>query len=244
MPLLRQAGQCRNPTEEIRMTFRTHKVCTTRYGDRLVPGIEVKCHKCGTTAQKPRGSNKGHSESDKVEARRHTAQFERDGWQIGTRPQEDRCPRCRSAEAKERTKFHHPETNAMTEPLAHHADAPKPMSPADGRIVFDKLAEVYDADHAGYVTGWTDQKVATDLGCPRAWVEQVRKSFYGPEGGNPEINAAVTEAKGFLTDARALADKFSSAKNRLAELITEAQKLNSRGELIERRLASVEKALR
>lgn len=121
---------------------------------------------------------------------------------------------------------------------------PRDMPPADGRIIMAKLDDVYDTNGHGYTSNWTDQRVATDLGVPRAWVEGVRKQFFGPEGGNPEIAKQVAEAQAYLTEAKSLAQRFGNAKSTLETLIAETHKLNARGEQIERRLADIQKAVR
>jgi len=220
--------------------MRDFRQCSMRYGDKIVRAIEVVCGKCGSNGHHPRGSSKtlvGPQE----ERQRFVRMFERDGWLMGLRPQDDRCPRCvAAAKAEKREKL----TVISKEPPRMITEPPRPMSPEDGRVIYAKLEELYSTDGTGFRPGWTDQKVATDLGVPRAWVESTRKQFFGPEGGNPEISSALAEAKQMLTEARALTAKFTTTKDTLGSLIAEAQKLNSRAELVERKLATIEKAVR
>ena len=75
------------------------------------------------------------------------------------------------------------------------AEPPRTMSREDRRIVFEKLNGVYLDEKRGYDTGWSDHKVAIDLGVPRAWVEQVREEMFGPVNSNPEIQEFLEGVK-------------------------------------------------
>lgn len=72
------------------------------------------------------------------------------------------------------------------------AEPPREMSRDDRRLIFAKLDEVYVDENTGYSAGWTDDKVATDLGVPRAWVAQIRDENFGP-GTNEEITKLLGE---------------------------------------------------
>ena len=71
--------------------------------------------------------------------------------------------------------------------LVVNADAPRTMQRDDRRIIFEKLNGVYLDEKRGYDPEWSDHKVATDLGVPRAWVEQVREEMFGPVNTNADI---------------------------------------------------------
>jgi hypothetical protein len=86
------------------------------------------------------------------------------------------------------------------------AEPPRTPSIDDRRIITHKLTECY-AD-GGYISPWTDQQVADDLGVPRAWVSEVREFSFGPEGSNPLFDqflaacAEIQERQGEITEGR------------------------------------------
>lgn len=75
------------------------------------------------------------------------------------------------------------------------AEAPKEMTRDDRRIVFAKLNDVYLGEHEGYSAGWTDAKVADDLGVPRAWIATIREENFGPVRENEASVALRAELK-------------------------------------------------
>lgn len=121
------------------------------------------------------------------------------GWEIGSNDNWDFCPDCvQSREARPALKVvpkEEPEIIEETEAvkpkpeLVVNADAPRIMQRDDRRIIFEKLNSVYLDEKRGYDPEWSDHKVATDLGVPRAWVEQVREEMFGPINTNADIEA-------------------------------------------------------
>ena len=61
-----------------------------------------------------------------------------------------------------------------------HADAPREMKRSDRQVIFNKLQDVYPKEDVGYAEGWDDDRVAKDLGVPRAWVTTIREENFGP----------------------------------------------------------------
>lgn len=223
--------------------------CSTMHGGNRVQGIEMRCGRCRTTQRKPIGSQKsfirpGSSE----EFQRLSNIFIRDEWIVGDRPQDDRCPACVKIDRKFDRDEKHPRPQ-KEKPMAHspapvmRAEEPKPMSRDDGRIIFGKIEDVYDTNRQAYRSPWTDQKVATDLGIPRAWVENVRKQFFGPEGANPDITEALSQAQALLDEQKKLAERINSAKTVWGSLQAEAQGLNTRAEVLGRKIAELTRAV-
>ena len=118
-------------------------------------------------------------------------------------------------------------------PLAAAALPPREPTPADNRRVMDALDSAFDEKIGRYVdVGGSDATLATKLGVPRKWVEDVREKFFGPIKTDPEreklladlaalrasvktaidkaMNAA-SEAEGQLIKIDALADRFIKA---------------------------------
>lgn len=115
---------------------------------------------------------------------------------------------------------------------------PREMSRADKRIIFNKLEEVYGDEHTGYSSGWSDQKVASDLGVAVDWVRTLRDENFGPEGHSPEAKAVFEETRKLLADMRAEREKLVVKAN---ELTAAASKLALEADRLERKLTQIEK---
>ncbi|GJE54560.1 hypothetical protein [Methylobacterium thuringiense] len=153
--------------------------------------------------------------------------FEDKGWRVGKRHdgRDDLCPAClnREQEAR-RNKIHAVTTKeadvnkastasgrigeAKTErgswpdalkSSTHTADAPREMTREHRRLIFLKLEEVYLDERLGYSAGWTDERVAADLGIPRAWVSTIRDENFGPNFSE-ELKLAIEAAKALTLD--------------------------------------------
>lgn len=208
------------------MSNRVFGVCSVEYGGRRQRGAQVECP-CGKWERVPANNVSGrpdrHGESS--EGKILKRKFEALGWFVGIRPREDRCPEC--MKRLEKPKETPMATTPTTEQLVKPAPEPKEMTREHRRIIFAKISEVYDSDK--YANGWTDKRLAEDLGCPRAWVAQVRDEMFGAEGANEDIMAAIREAEELVLKGRKLVDEVSTMKNTL-----ESQK-----GLIERQMITV-----
>lgn len=119
------------------------------------------------------------------------------GWEIGSNDNWDFCPDCVEAREKKPVLKIVPkedqiiveETEAVKPKpeLVVTTNAPRSMQRDDRRIIFEKLNSVYLDEKRGYDPDWSDHKVATDLGVPRSWVEQVREEMFGPINTNADI---------------------------------------------------------
>lgn len=185
----------------------------------------VTCSECTTQATMTIASYAGAYAPDLV--RRH---FRNKGWEIGKKESHDLCPACvHAARERRRGKFKVVEKElpmsfkATTPILVKTTDAPKvepprEMTREDRRLIFAKLDEHYLDEIRGYDTGWTDDRVAKDLGVPRAWVGKVRDENFGPEEGSGEIlriQQAIAELK---AQAVALLEQIDALKADLAAL--------------------------
>lgn len=112
------------------------------------------------------------------------------GWSIGPNTTWHLCPECASSKTHRAALSIVPQKQeqvSMTSEPAMKAELPRTMERDDRRIIYAKLNDVYVDEKRGYDSGWSDHKVATDLGVPRGWVEQVREEMFGPTGSNPDI---------------------------------------------------------
>lgn len=208
---------------------------TIPHNGQRVRGYQAVCGHCGVRAQVPvnsfRSSSSGEKEIDFT-----TKKFRERGWKIGNSESQNRCPACFASARNAVAKRKEAAVESPVIPIHAKADDPKPMGRDDRRIIFEKLNEVYADEKTGYSPGWTDSKVADDLGVPRAWVKQVRDEMFGPEG-NEEIRRALTEAKELLVEAK----KVGPATE---QVLTSIRALLARAEKIERTVIDIERALR
>lgn len=80
---------------------------------------------------------------------------------------------------------------------------PREMSRDDRRVIFAKLDEVYLDEKRGYDSGWSDHKVASDLGVPRKWVEIIRAENFGAIGTNEDMADFLSKAEILAAEAGA-----------------------------------------
>lgn len=199
-------------------------VQTIPFEGRRVRGTIVTCGHCSATKTIPVNTFSG-SPNDQTTQQNHfiKKKLEGMGWLVGKRPDQHRCTGCYSAikiAAKRKS-----ESGGNVVDLPVKQDAPREMTREDRRIVFEKLNEVYVDDKTGYSAGWTDAKLASDLGVPRAWVAKVRDEMFGPEGSNEEIRATIAEAQSLLADIRTAAAGAGAFAETLQKLLGKADKI-------------------
>lgn len=208
------------------MSNRVFENCSVEYGGKRTRGAQIECP-CGTVGSLPANNVSGrpdrHGESS--EGKILKRKFEALGWFVGVRAREDRCPACMKRLEK-------PKETPMAASIGFEDRKAPPATPPEmtrehRRIIFAKISEVYDNEK--YANGWTDKRIAEDLGCPRAWVAQVRDDMFGAEGANEDIVTAIREAEEAITKGRKLLDEVTTMKNTL-----ESQK-----GLIERQMITV-----
>jgi hypothetical protein len=214
------------------------------YGDtgKFVRGVCVTCGDCGAVEQLPVNSfqNGGGDEHDFKFVKR---KMEARGWKIASRAGH-RCPKCFSPikataarRAPENRAAANGETPVSVTPIKSLQEAgTRMLGRDDRRIIFEKLNEVYVNDKVGYGAGWTDERVATDLGVPRAWVKLIRDENFGDEMANEEIRQKVAAASKVLDEIK--------HKNAQAEAIwADLKRLNNEAEHIGKSLDLIRKAL-
>lgn len=130
--------------------------------------------------------------------------FSQAGWAIGRKASDDMCPACVAKKVENRKERH---MDKQQNKPAVVAVPPRQMSRDDRRLIFAKLEEVYVSETVGYAPGWTDEKVATDLGTPRAWVETIRDENFGPLKDNAETRKLLSEVESLETQVKAIEAK-------------------------------------
>ncbi|MET3995011.1 hypothetical protein ABID65_006677 [Bradyrhizobium sp. S3.9.2] len=173
------------------------------HGDdgRRVRGIIAHCgaYGCNNVATVPVNTQSNSTgNDDEIEFKFISRKLERMGWQIGHVRYQHRCPKCLSI-VKFDNKVEAKKNGAQPMKVVENT---RVMSREDRRIIFDKLNQVYVDDAVGYGAGWTDEKVATDLGVPRAWVRVIREENFGDEVANEDIRKKLNEATALLAEMK------------------------------------------
>lgn len=157
------------------------------------------------------------------------------GWDVSSRVGDDLCPACARHGRRVKGEIAKPalaEVIPITQEvadMAHQqnnptpypalvADPPREMSKEDKRIVYGKINEVYLDEVRGYDSGWTDERIAKDLGVPRAWVSTVRDEMFGAAEGNGEILRIRMEISELKAQAVALLEKADQLQQDLLAL--------------------------
>jgi hypothetical protein len=121
-------------------------------------------------------------------------------------------------------------TAIMSEPVEAFAP-PVPMQDyipkTDKRLIIAKLEEVYEDETRGYRKGWSDLRVAGDLGVDQEWVELIRASIFGPAFS--EADAEERLLKQGIEDHYSrivnLANEIATANRLFAEMMAELEAL-------------------
>ena len=211
-------------------------------GDRRKNTFSITCCECAKTDHFVASSYSGLMASEVVA--RH---FAAKGWDVGKRPSHDVCPACQqAARHRRRAKLSvvpdapaapvgalsfipapKEEPQPMTfvaqkNPLTPgplSADPPRQMSREDKRLVYGKIDEHYLDEVRGYDSGWTDERIAKDLGVPRAWVSNVRAEMFGEAEGNGEIRRLLAEVIELKAQGVALMERANEIQKEIASLM-------------------------
>ncbi len=153
-------------------------------GGAMRSAYRITCGKCDGTAD---FIQTGHSRKPPIAAEQH---FRHRGWSLGAKAGADRCPACWAAITKPRAVKSLADLTLIVNqetPAVVVAEKPEGPTREERRIVFAKLQDVYLDERQGYDAGWTDHRVAEDLGVPRAWVAAIRDENFGPAKDNADI---------------------------------------------------------
>lgn len=129
----------------------------------------------------------------------------------------------------------------MVELATVKAEPPRQMTKEDRRLIFAKIDEVYLDESKGYSSGWSDKKVASDLGVPAAWVKTIREENFGSEGANEDVKALIVEAREIERQIREIDDGLRKS---LEQATRTSDALNSKIADVLTRLAKIEKDMK
>lgn len=187
-----------------------------------INAAKIECCDCGSAAY----STSRAGLSPKV----HEQYFRNRGWTVGNGPRRDKCPSCMN---KGKPKL---SVVKMEKPKP---EKPREMTRDERLIIMDKIRDVHDGDRYG--SGWSDKKVAEDLGVPTAWVSDIRENVLMFQGAHDEVFDAFMEmAAPVIADMKNMANsirvqlettkaietKLSGAMAKIDELEKMMQKVN------------------
>lgn len=181
---------------------------TERYGSQWRTVARLTCRKCGVSESVGIAAPGGLIPPAQI-----AKKMEQKGWTVGSNEQWDICPGCTN---KEKPKV---SLKVVQQELEKVADKPREMTRDDRRVIFAKLDEVYLDEKRGYENGWSDHKVATDLGVPRKWVETIRSENFGPIGTNEDMQAFLDEHEALRREAVAALDAAKKAREEIEAIL-------------------------
>jgi hypothetical protein len=230
-----------------------------RVGNKAHRSYRKFCTRCDFNDDVLINTMKSHAGDDHHLEKILKRKFEEKVWEVGKR---DVCPICvnkmnRAKKREEKTVVPakpeaKPEANNV---VAMTAPEPRKLTPEYRGIIYAKLQDVYDPKRPGYLPGWTDEKVATDMNAPRAWVTETRELLCGTVGSNPEIDAALEEGRamaleldGQIKSLQGYIVKLQEHRGKVDISIANVEKLRASytDELasLEKKLDSIAKAVR
>jgi hypothetical protein len=138
--------------------------------------------------------------------------FSQRGWTVADKKIRDVCPDCTRKNSVERRG----NVVALSKPGV--ADKPREITREDKRLIFGKVDTVYLDEHRGYEKGWSDKRVADDLGVPLAWVRTIRESDFGPEGLCSDSREVIAAAKKLSEDLASLDQRFTLLSKEFSDI--------------------------
>lgn len=189
------------------------------HGERVL-AAKVTCDECSAHGYFAHKRGAARRPPDAI-----AAHFRKQGWEL--KGAKIRCPQC----ARRRPRV------MVSKGFEMKTTGQKPAVPAvidvaavrvpgfdDKQVINLKLIEVYQNAEVGYREGWTDARVAQELGCPKEWVSDVRGAMFGPEGMAPHLRALernlATYDKYLQQLAAEQVEAFRSLKHMLGEINT------------------------
>lgn len=126
-----------------------------------------------------------------------------------------RCPSC---EAKRKVVNMADVKKLKTESKAENRQPTRD----EKRKIMDMLGEVYDTENEQYLQGDTDDTVAEVLGVMPGWVANLRDEFFGPAGGNEnmeDFEKRISEMAESLTSIlESASQQHEAATKKMAEV--------------------------
>ena len=172
-----------------------------------------KCDDCAAEESVRATHGHGHGGQGKLKMtlaneRQPLQKLEKAGWALVKGKL--RCPKC---EAKRK------ETNVID--IKPKAETPREPTRAQKREIMDMLESAYDVDAERYTGGDTDETVAEVLKVMPGWVAQIREEFFGPDGGNENIEELVAKLGGMEREIKAVSQAALALREKAEKKLVE-----------------------
>jgi hypothetical protein len=200
-------------------------------------GYLITCSECGETDTVQPNGRAGTMPPQIIQQK-----FRQKGWNVGSTHRKDLCPECNGAkEVKAYTvdknlrvepKDIQRPTNVIQITKEPAVATPMQISRDDRRIILAKLNEVYLDETTGYRPGWSDNRVADDLGVMSTWVSQLRLENFGDLGVSA-LDAQIREEAAKIRDALQelelqVMEVLQTMQGRMEELASQRQALEAK----------------
>lgn len=140
--------------------------------------------------------------------------FRKKGWEVGKSSTFDVCPMCVKARGQKGTVV------KMEDHVKKNGEAaPSPeMSKEDGRIISRLIEDRWDEAGGCYKPGWSDAKLAEEVGRPVEWIRQRRELDFGGTGEDPGIVDFLKAQVALSTDLAGLRSEMDQLAGSVSEL--------------------------
>lgn len=191
---------------------RTFPLTSIIHDGKARTGVKIKCSICS------REESLVMVGTASASAHWLPSKFEQKGWVVGKTARDDICPACR-------------EQSKLSRPAAKAATPPRSMSREDKRLIFGKIDSVYLDEKRGYETGWSDKRVADDLGVPLDWVRTLREDSFGPEGLSSATRESIALIAGLKSRVTLAEESIADITKKTAQLVDELAAIKPKADL-------------
>lgn len=156
------------------------------------------------------------------------------------------CPECATAKAPAKTPKPHPKESVIVTQLPKtDALAVRQPTREQRRQIVDLLGTCYDTKAERYIGTDTDKTVADCIGggVLFGWVAQVREEFFGPNGGNGEMEEVLQAIKTQRAALDAIQGTVDSVVQMLNGAASSLDKAYAHLAILERRLDAIKTAV-
>lgn len=197
------------------------------------------CDVCGaeTSVKAQHNRHRGNASKREVIESQVITKLQGNGWTNIKKTL--RCPVCEAERVKTYNK-----TKPMEIDMTQTTDLRQPTR-EQKRQIMELLNEVYDTKLSRYTGGETDKTVAETLGggVMPGWVAQLREDFYGPDGGNEELEALLADMAQWREEAAGIAKKCHDDINSALASLRDYNKLRDKLGDLDTRITKLKKAI-
>lgn len=206
--------------------------------DRGFPKARCTCDECGFSLVVAAAQPKRSGEINTGQALR---KLQAAGWSLIKKKL--RCPDC---EARRRNPIHdqQKEGDVAVSETAPDSQVREP-SREQKRQIMEMLGVSYDTKAGRFIGGETDATVAAALGggIMPGWVAAIREDFFGPDGGNDEIEALAGDVAEWLSATKRTAEAADRLRVEFEEIARKVEEAASAGAALLRRLEAIKAAV-